>query len=469
MRPRRVLGYARVSSEEQAKGTSLDDQQATIRAYARSRGLTVARLYVEAESAVHEKIERREQIRALLADVREGDLVVCDKLDRWSRDPEFTYGSIRRILEASASFFAVGDQCDPSTRDGDTMLGVRVLVAREEHKRIRERMVGTRKRLRDAGYYVEGLPPYGYRRAHGKGHRGVEKNILVIDQAEAAEVRRVYALCASGYSLTRAAEATGLTRDRCLSILRSRVYLGETLDSSGRWIRGRHEAIIDALTWARAERARESRRLGGPRPRGAPAKTDGWMLRDVAACALCGARLGVSYGSTRDYYACSRRCGAPHVRVDVVEGEAAELVAERLAELRELIAAGPSPRRVPARDWATERAKVQRRRERLLDAYQDGHLSRDELRERMAKLDADGLRLAAAEAEAEERSPLADPQTRRATLAQAETMRRAWARADGRQRRAIVGHLVEVAELARDEPVRLRWRSVEDLARGGES
>ncbi|MGH7435203.1 MAG: recombinase family protein, partial [Polyangiaceae bacterium] len=126
MRPRRVLGYARVSSEEQARGSSLRDQQDAISAYAKAQGLQVARFYVEAESAVHEKIERREQIRALMLDVRAGDLIICDKLDRWSRDPEFTYGSIRKILEADASFYAVGDRCDPATRDGDTMLGVRV-------------------------------------------------------------------------------------------------------------------------------------------------------------------------------------------------------------------------------------------------------------------------------------------------------------------------------------------------------
>src|SRR5690242_9805871 len=103
-RPRRVLGYARVSSREQALGSSLQDQQEAIRAYTSARGLIVTRFYVEAESAVHEKIERREQMQALMRDVRPGDLVLCDKLDRWSRDPEFTYGSVRKILSCGASF-----------------------------------------------------------------------------------------------------------------------------------------------------------------------------------------------------------------------------------------------------------------------------------------------------------------------------------------------------------------------------
>src|ERR1019366_4324321 len=178
MRIRRVLGYARVSSELQGQGSSLRDQQDMITAYARVQRLPAPRFFVESESAIHETNEHREQVRALMADVKAGDLVVCDKIDRWSRDPEFTYRSIREILAAGASFYAVGDQCDPSTSEGDTMLNFRVLFAKEEHKRIKARMVGTRKTLRDQGYYVEGLPPFGYRRAKPRGYKGVEKNVL---------------------------------------------------------------------------------------------------------------------------------------------------------------------------------------------------------------------------------------------------------------------------------------------------
>jgi site-specific DNA-adenine methylase len=78
MKPRRALGYARVSSVQQVLGTSLDDQQRAIRAYAESLGVPVAKMYVEAESGIHEKIERRHQMQALMADAREGDAVYFD-------------------------------------------------------------------------------------------------------------------------------------------------------------------------------------------------------------------------------------------------------------------------------------------------------------------------------------------------------------------------------------------------------
>ena len=125
---------------------------------------------------------------------------------------------IREILAAGASFYAAGDQCDPSTSEGDTMLNFRVLFAKEEHKRIKARMVGTRRILRDQGYYVEGRPPFGYRRAMPKGHKGVEKNVLVVEPDEAELVRRAYRLAARE-SLTSIATTLGLTRDRVRDVL----------------------------------------------------------------------------------------------------------------------------------------------------------------------------------------------------------------------------------------------------------
>src|SRR5574343_662143 len=198
MRGRNTFGYARVSSVEQARGTSLQDQQNRIAAYAERIGRKVTRFFVESESGIHEKIEKREQIRELLSLVGRGDLVIVDKIDRWSRDPEFTYKSVREMLELGASFFAVEEGIDPSTPEGDSMMGFRILFAREEHKRIKTRLVGTRKLLRDAGYYADGAVPVGYRRKLGRGEKGHDKCELVIDEINAALVRDIFRMSAGG-------------------------------------------------------------------------------------------------------------------------------------------------------------------------------------------------------------------------------------------------------------------------------
>lgn len=459
-RPRRVLGYARVSSEEQARGTSLQDQQAAIAAYAERQGVRVTEFYVEAESGIREKTERRERMQALMRDVRQGDLVLVDKIDRWSRDPEFTYSSVRRILQCGASFYAVGEAIDPSTPEGDSAMSFRILFAREEHKRIRQRMVGTRHLLRDKGYWVEGVVPFGYRRGAGKG---LERNVLVIEPSEAAVVRRVFRLAIGGRTVTEIASLVGMKRDRVADMLARRFYVGELENSRGAWIRGRHPAIVDAATYQSARDAVSTRRWS-PR-RGSPARTDGWILRDVAVCGHCGGKMGSAYGSGGAvYYRCVRRCSArgprantgSYVEVHAVEALAAPMVLAKLREMRAYIAR-PSAA-APVADYAAQRARLRERRARLADAFADGAIDRDQLRERLARVDADELRISA-----EEQRQTRAPRPRREVLRELATLEQAWQRAAGPRRRAIVNDLVERAFLLPDAPPVLVFRDAEDL------
>lgn len=465
-RPRRVLGYARVSSVDQAQGTSLQDQQNAIAAYAKARGLTVSRFFVEAESAVHEKIERRDQMRALMADVRAGDLVLCDKLDRWSRDPEFTYSSVRKILATPASFYAVGDRCDPSTSEGDTALGFRVLFAREEHKRIKERTVGTRKLLRDRGYYVEGQPPLGYRRAEA---HGLERHALVIVEREAALVRRIFRLAASGRSLMQIVAHVEQTRRVVRGVLSRRLYLGEIANSRGEWIAGRHPAIVDAQTFAAARAGLEARRSGGPRPREVISETTDWMLRDVATCAMCGHRMGSATARKGEaklrYYRCSHRCTSRYVAVKSIDAKVEPLVVARLVELKELLAEGPAPVKAPVIDLVARREKLERRRAKYIEAFADDSMTRSELRERMAKLDAERLALDA-EQQKVISPPLASAEVRREILRDVAELASRWARAGGATKRAAMNILAVQVRMRADAPPVVIWKTPEDLALG---
>lgn len=457
----RVIGYARVSSAEQALGTSLSDQQASIKAWAASQGLRVTKMYVEAESAVHEKIERREQIQALLADVRAGDLVLCAKLDRWSRDPEFAHGSIRRILQKDAKAYFIDERCDPSTSEGDTMLGFRVLFAREEHKRIRERTVGTRNLLRAKGLYVEGTPPYGYRRSLPPGSRGQEKNVLVIVPEQAEKVRQIFRLVIAGRSLAQISSVLELGKKRVWSSIHCRSYLGEVRTKDG-WIRGPHEAIVDAATFTMANEMFSARRYGGSRPRSSPARTDNWILRDVAHCAHCGRRMGSAWARERNYYRCWWKCQAKgarirtgsYVPVESVELAFLPLVLERLFELREEIA-GSVSRPPPSTDG--KREALMKKRARHLDAYGDGLMTRDELRERLGKVDADLLKLEAANV------PPMTEAMKRDRLREVRVLEDAWRRADPRLRRRIVNVLVDKVLLSTKAPPQPIWRPKESI------
>ncbi len=477
----RALGYARVSSEEQAKGASLGDQQAAIRAHAQSRSLSVAHVYVEAEGGIYEKFERREQVQALMREVRRGDLVLVDKLDRWSRDPEFTYRSVRELLALGAGVYFFGEHLDPSTPEGDTMLTWRVAMAREEHKRIKERMVGTRQRLRDRGYYAEGLPPFGYERSLPRGHRGPEtKNTLRIRDRDAVLVRDVFRRCIAGASiadivrhLTRVWPARAWDKKSVGRMLRNRVYLGEVRGTSGTWIKGRHPAIITPDVFARAVAALEGRKLGGRRTQDG-SRTETWLLRTLGVCARCGSRLKAMYGGgtapgvyARDYYACRRRPACPVPLVPVTEADAAvgALVVPHLTELRAELAKGPEPATVPrGPNLEARKAKLQRKRERFLEAFGDGTVTKDELRAVLAKLDADRGALDALEAESSRRAPLQSADVRRAVLGRVESLRRAWDAASAQERRSVLGLVAHKVGIARGTAPVPEWLSLEEMA-----
>lgn len=477
---RRVLGYARVSSVEQTRGTSLQDQQNSIAAFAKTRGLAVAKFYVESESGIHEKIERREQMRLLQKDVRAGDLIVCDKLDRWSRDPEFTHRSVREILEAGASFYAVSDRCDPSTRDGDTMLGFRILFAHEEHKRIVERLVGTRQLLRDQGYYIEGLPPVGYLRKHGRGHKGIEKNELLIDEVGAEIVLEIYRLCVRGSSVGDIVGHLTVTRkhrkwDKKMvnHALRNRLYLGEIKDTQGLWIRGKHPAIIEPALFDRAQAALDGRRLSGAKPKSS-SRTESWLLRQVAQCARCHSKIGAAYGGRTErypeyykfYYVCQKRCaGSRYMRVDEFDKQVAAMMLARLTDLRADLSRGDEVTEVvPVVDFAARKAQLERRRERYLEEYADELITREKLRASIGKIDTERTKVEALEAEQAKASPLRAKEVRREILAKVQVLFEGWRKTATPGRRAILEELASEVLIEYGHTPRIRWRTPDEIA-----
>lgn len=452
---RRVWGYARVSSRDQKVGSSLDDQAAAIRAHAKSLGVEVDRMFVEAESGGRRALEKRVEMAALIGSVQAGDLVLVDKIDRWSRDAEHTYKTIREILEARASFYAVGEALDPSTPSGDSELSFRILFAREEHKRIRQRTVGTRKLLRAKGYYVEGLPPWGYVRSEAEG---VERNVLLVDDEQAELVRRAFAMSIAGHPLSHIARALGQSVDRIRHAIRSRAYLGEMRGPDGAWTPARHPAIIDPETWVRAGNALTARGYSWNKAPQALARTASWWLRDVARCARCGGKMQAGWAGERDYFQCRARCGARFVRREAAEAACDPLVVARLKSLAASLAQ-PSKVTAPKVDSVGQLAKLSRKRERTLDLFAEGAIDRAEMRKRLDAIAVDRTRVEAAAIA----SAAPSPEEARRRLENVEMVALAWAGASGIERRELVRALVETVAIARDSAPVVVWRSDAEL------
>lgn len=472
----RAFGYCRVSGSEQGQhGTSLEAQQEEIRRYCQARGFSPPELFVEVESGARKRLERRVELARLTAELRAGDVVIVTRLDRWSRDIVHAVESIRELDARGVRWLSIGEAIDASTPHGKTTLGLIAWAAEYEHQRIRERMVGSRKALRDLGQYVEGPAPVGYQRGPGRK--------LEVVPAEAEIIRELFRRCARGESLREVARSLAAEYDFRRTwqplhrMLRNRVYLGEVKTSRGEWIPS-HVPIISARQWQRAQEGLARRKLGGRAPSD-EALTATWLFRGIAVCALCGRRIGGVYGERTGnqpgpylgYYACRGKldragCTARNMRVDGIDEAAASAVLDRLGELREELATPPA-KAAPAASResaiASQRRRLEQRRERLLDLAESGDIGRDVLRHRLERIAAELAAVEAAEAAAAARQAVRSPKVRREMLRDVAAIERAWARATVAWRRDIVVRLAERIELEHGKPPAFAWRPVEAL------
>lgn len=190
--PRAAI-YCRVSTPGQKENGSLEEQEARCRVWCADHGYSVLEPpYREVYSG--EDIDRPllEQLRD---EMRAGrvDVIITDKVDRFSRaDPAITAYVMVEAEQFGAKVGFVEIQDD--SFEGQVLAAVLAIVARVEHKRIKERTVAGRRR-RITGDPEKGKPPrlmpgsmprYGWRYADN------EKSRYVIHPEQAATMERIY-------------------------------------------------------------------------------------------------------------------------------------------------------------------------------------------------------------------------------------------------------------------------------------
>lgn len=126
--PPHLIGYARVSTEEQ----KLDLQVNALTA----AGCLPDDIYVEQVSATS---KRRYQLDLAIKALREGDTLVVWRLDRLARSMRDLYARLDKISEAGAGFKSLTENFDFSSATGRFMLGIFGLVAELERQLIADR------------------------------------------------------------------------------------------------------------------------------------------------------------------------------------------------------------------------------------------------------------------------------------------------------------------------------------------
>ncbi len=187
-----VFGYVRVSTVEQANGTSLEEQRRRISGVALTRGWAIESVYEEVGVSGAVPLEIRSAGRALLAQLRREDTLIVAKLDRAFRSAADALSKAESWRDAGVQLVVADMGPDPVTDTGAAKLffGMLALVAEFERERILERTSDGRRAKAARGGHVGGTPPFGHR-VQGVG---VDARLVPVpeQQAALATIRRLH-------------------------------------------------------------------------------------------------------------------------------------------------------------------------------------------------------------------------------------------------------------------------------------
>jgi DNA invertase Pin-like site-specific DNA recombinase len=173
-----IYGYTRVSTEEQADGTSLDTQQRQITGVAMASDLSSEIDWlVDAGVSGATDFFSRPAVKAI--DLQAGDIIICAHIDRFTRDARFCLNAIHELKRMKVSLFlnGHGDVTDDNNVAGQLMLEIMAAVVGHERRAINERCSRGRNAKKTNGGHIGGSAPWGAR-VVGKGKDAKIKDIF---------------------------------------------------------------------------------------------------------------------------------------------------------------------------------------------------------------------------------------------------------------------------------------------------
>ena len=440
--------YARVSSEQQREEHTIASQTASLIEFAKSHDLEVPGEWVlEDEGYSGATLERPglERVRDLAA---EGQIqvVLAYSPDRLSRKYAYQILLIEEFTRQGVETVFVRSPQGDSAED-QLLVQFQGMIAEYERAQILERSRrGKRHRAHAGEISVMSGAPYGYRYIRKTDEAPAA---YIVEEAEAGVVRRVYEMyTVDGLSIgeiTRRLNAEGIPtrkasarweRSTVWGVLRNSAYrglacFGKTRASSRtrvmrpqrrrgvttpsttagherpqeEWIEIPVPALITEESFARAQELLRENRIRSRRRTIAPS-----VVQGLVSCAKCGYALSRTSTQTSarkiHYYKCIgsdgwRKLGGPvcdngrFVRQELLDqivwAEVIRLLEEPALLRQELdrrLAAARSsdPTRKREQSLQRELTHVGKGIERLLNAYQEGLLAIEQLRERMPGL-----------------------------------------------------------------------------------
>ncbi len=437
--------YARVSTDEQGKGYSLQTQVESCRKYCQDNGYAVVGVFTDEYTGTELDRPGLNELRKLVQ-AGHADRVVVHDLDRLARNVYFQLHLEREIGGYGVRIgYVLGQYKD--TPEGTLLKRIKADIAEYENAQRVERCRRGKAGRVKAGYVImpAGRAPFGYDYI-SEPHKGR----LEVNEAQAAVVRQIYRWLVedglSSYAIAKRLWEQGVLSKGDISqvvwkkgrrgewspstirrIVSNPVYKGlwhygktrrtkahgktvQTAVPESEWIAVTVPSIVDVQTWERAQVCLAENRRNSIRN-----TKHEYLLRGMVFCA-CGRRWSGRYKNYlgRAYYRCPTteaehwraRCSMPGgVRQEVLEGAVWDAVANMLlapenvqaeVERRRCEAASEDEKDAARlRDLRARREEIEHKMGLLLDQLLTGGFPKELVEQRRSELLAQDAQLRA--------------------------------------------------------------------------
>ena len=436
--PLRVAAYCRVSTDREDQANSLASQKTYFADYIQKHsGWVLTEIYPD-EGISGTTTRRREQFNRMIADAEAGelDLILTKEVSRFARNTVDALEYTRRLKRLGIGVIFLNDNIDTRAGDGELRLTIMASMAQEESRKTSERVKWGQKRRMEAGVVFGNNGIYGFDLTNGQ---------LTVKADEAEVVRHIYhKFLHEGkgtHVIARELYEEGILPPKsstgkwsCVMvrrILRNEKYVGDVLqkkfitldylthkkaENKGQeeqiLLKDHHEAIIDRPTWD-AVQTELARRAG--KQTDASKYSNRYWCSGKLRCGICGSRFvprltkrqnGDIYkiwgchsrvhggrrkqNSQGDYVGCDMRMvndksltACVQFVLQQLDLDYDALAREVAAEIQKVTACLPPERNISR--LQTRQAELEQRKERGMDAYFAGDITKEEMLEMKAK------------------------------------------------------------------------------------
>ena len=393
----RAALYARVSSEEQVEGYSIDAQRRAFEGLVRGRGWAQYREYIdEGKSARNDNVNKRPAFKEMITDALAGnfDVLVVHKLDRFSRNLRITLEYFDKLLKAGVAFVSINEQMDFTTPSGKVHLALLGAFAQYYSDNLSQETKKGWHERRAQGLYC-GLLPFGAIKGENgvplpdpSNHPGL---VLAFELAAQGKSDRQVAMALNdkGYRTAGNQGNRPFSKDTIRGMLTNRFYLGCLPDGDEGWIAAKHAPFIDQQLWNQVQEMRQRNATSTHTRCRAGRRV--CSFSGITYCWYCKGRIHVSFTKQgKPRLGCYNRskgwdCSQKSTLLAVYEEQIEEYLKTFYIpeDYQEKILEAHRKLEATYVDTSEEQARLKGRLERLKDLYEWGDMGREDyLKER---------------------------------------------------------------------------------------